>query len=60
VEEEQERITCVYCRAEWDKDGAPMSKKPVPGSLASLKESAPKIGRYRNIEDHAMYQQGKE
>jgi hypothetical protein len=53
------RVTCVYCRAEWQEDGISMQKRPVPGSLASLKESAPKIGRYRNIGNHVMYQQGK-
>jgi hypothetical protein len=53
------RVTCVYCRAQWQEDGVPISKKPAPGSLASLKESAPKIGSYRNIGYHAMYQQGK-
>jgi hypothetical protein len=52
------RVTCVYCRAEWQEDGA-LQKKYAPGSLASLKESAPKIGSYRNIGDHPMYQQGK-
>ena len=52
------RVTCVYCRAEWQEDGV-VQKKHAPGSLASLKESAPKIGSYRNIGHHAMYQQGK-
>lgn len=47
------RVTCVYCRAEWQDAGAP---KAVPGSLASLKESAPKIGHYKNIGHHPMYQ----
>jgi len=54
-------VTCVYCRTEWQDDGASPQKKapkPVPGSLASLKETAPKIGSYKNIGHLPMYQKG--
>ena len=37
------KVTCVYCRAEWLEDGQSLPKKPAPGSLASLKETAPTI-----------------
>ena len=49
-------VTCVYCRSEWQEDGM-NPRKFVPGSLASLKETAPKIGSYKNIGHHPMYQQ---
>jgi hypothetical protein len=53
------RVTCVYCRSEWQEDSM-TPKKPAPGSLASLKETAPKIGSYKNIGHHPMYQQQAE
>jgi hypothetical protein len=46
-----QRVTCVYCRTPWQEDAAP------PGSLQGLKETAPKVGRYRNIGHLPMYQQ---
>jgi hypothetical protein len=51
-------VTCVYCRTPWQEDGPPPEARPVPGSLASLKQSAPKIGSYRNIGHLPMYQDG--
>ncbi|KAF4628803.1 hypothetical protein G7Y89_g9350 [Cudoniella acicularis] len=47
-------VTCVYCRSEWQED------VPNPGSLANLKNMAPKIGRYQNVA-HLLpqYQQAK-
>lgn len=41
------RVTCVYCRTEWQEDvpNAP----PPSGPLAHLKSMAPKVGGYRNV-----------
>lgn len=50
------RLTCVYCRSEWQEEGMTPSRKPAPGSLASLKEHAPKKGSYKNIGHLPMYQ----
>jgi hypothetical protein len=52
-------LTCVYCRSPWQEDGAPNpnAKNPAPGSLASLKQTAPKVGSYRNIGHLPMYKQ---
>jgi hypothetical protein len=43
------RVTCVYCRAEWQE------ASPKKGSLAHLVSTAPQVGQYRNIGHHAMY-----
>ncbi|TVY73615.1 E3 ubiquitin-protein ligase Zswim2 [Lachnellula suecica] len=48
------RVTCVYCRTEWQEDGATPVRgfnapAPPPGSLAHLKNAAPKIGSYKNV-----------
>jgi hypothetical protein len=51
------KVTCVYCRTEWQEDDN-SSTKPVPGSLASLKEMAPRIKGYSNIGHLPMYQEG--
>ncbi|RAL67306.1 hypothetical protein DID88_008069 [Monilinia fructigena] len=40
-------VTCVYCRTPWQDDDAP--PRPAPGGLASLKDTAPKVGSYQNI-----------
>ncbi|TAQ86810.1 hypothetical protein B7494_g4884 [Chlorociboria aeruginascens] len=53
------QVTCVYCRAKWQEDGQ-TPKEPVPGSLASLKGMAPKVGSYKNIGHLPMYQQLKD
>lgn len=48
-------VNCVYCRTPWQEDDAPPSLEPVPGSLASLKDTAQKMGSYRNIGHMDMY-----
>ncbi|KAF7950512.1 hypothetical protein EAE96_007795 [Botrytis aclada] len=48
-------VTCVYCRTPWQDDDE--TSRPVPGSLASLKDSAPKVGSYKNIGHMDMYSQ---
>lgn len=53
-------VTCVYCRTPWQEDGQPREAQPAPGSLASLKQSAPKVGHYKNIGHLPMYQEGYE
>jgi hypothetical protein len=50
------RITCVYCRAEWQDGGATASKSNF---LDRLKLSAPKIGSYNNIGHLPIYQNQK-
>ena len=53
------QVTCVYCRAIWQEDEAKASKNAAPGSLANLKDTAPKVGSYKNIGHLPMYQEGK-
>ncbi|ESZ93331.1 hypothetical protein SBOR_6284 [Sclerotinia borealis F-4128] len=48
-------VTCVYCRTPWQEDDA--TPRPVSGSLAALKDVAPKIGSYKNIGNMPMYSQ---
>ncbi|QSZ36054.1 hypothetical protein DSL72_007178 [Monilinia vaccinii-corymbosi] len=48
-------VTCVYCRSPWQEDDAPI--RPAPGSLATLKDIALKVGSYKNIGHMAMYSQ---
>ncbi|KAG0650445.1 hypothetical protein D0Z07_3438 [Hyphodiscus hymeniophilus] len=48
------RVTCVYCRTEWQEPGQ------TKGPLASLASTAPFIGSYRNIGHHEMYRAGLE
>lgn len=40
------RVTCVYCRTEWQED---VPRMGAPGGLAALKNIAPKIGHYKNV-----------
>jgi hypothetical protein len=47
------RVTCVYCRSEWLDDGVIPSKM---NQLERLKETAPKIGSYKNIGHLSIYQ----
>jgi hypothetical protein len=42
-------VTCVYCRTPWQEDAV--------STVASLKNSAPKIGSYQNIAHMPMYSQ---
>lgn len=48
-------VTCVYCRSPWQEDD--FAPRPVPGSLAALKDTAPKVGSYKNIGHMAIYSQ---
>ncbi|KAI9645107.1 hypothetical protein NHQ30_005841 [Ciborinia camelliae] len=48
-------VTCVYCRTPWQEDDA--APRPAPGSLAALKDTAPKVGSYKNIGHMSMYSQ---
>jgi len=41
------RVTCPFCRTEWQDEDAPAAAPP--GSLAALKASAPKLGSYQNV-----------
>lgn len=45
------RVTCVYCRSEWEDEGFKQQT-----AVNKLKDSAPKIGSYKNIGHLSMYQ----
>ncbi|TVY26491.1 hypothetical protein LHYA1_G005607 [Lachnellula hyalina] len=49
------KVTCVYCRTEWQEDVPNGPNRPPPGSLANLKDMAPKVGSYKNV-SHLMPQ----
>ncbi|TVY38998.1 hypothetical protein LOCC1_G006873 [Lachnellula occidentalis] len=52
------KVTCVYCRTEWQEEGpngTNGTNRPPPGSLANLKDMAPKVGSYKNV-SHLMPQ----
>ncbi|TVY40942.1 hypothetical protein LSUB1_G003112 [Lachnellula subtilissima] len=49
------KVTCVYCRTEWQEDVPNGPNRPLPGSLANLKDMAPKVGSYKNV-SHLMPQ----
>lgn len=62
------RVTCVYCRAEWDENAEAPEENTSQGAAApmdigndlrALKDIAPKIGSYKNVK-HLMpqYQEG--
>ncbi|TVY86831.1 hypothetical protein LAWI1_G005895 [Lachnellula willkommii] len=56
------KVTCVYCRTEWQEDepnGPNGPNRPPPSSLANLKAMAPKVGSYQNV-SHLMPQYSQE
>jgi hypothetical protein len=45
------RVTCVYCRSEWEDE---TTKQRT--AMDKMRDSAPKIGSYKNIGHLSMYQ----